>query len=186
MDIFKQKRYMVLIIIVLIIFNLSTLTMLWVGRPPQSIGDQVPINPRKKQAQLEKLLKTELMFNDSQIAGFLDLRDKHNRQINKLSMDIRELKREMFDKVLLAEPQPMISDSLLKLTMDKQAELERITFEHFLNIKNLCSSEQQKKLRILMHEVLGPPPGENMTGPPPGENMTGPRQKPLREKPRPF
>lgn len=177
MDIFKQKRYMVLIIIVLIIFNLSTLTMLWVGRPPQSIGDQAPINPRKKQAQLEMLLKSELMFNDAQIERFLDLRDKHNRQTNTLSMDIKELKREMFDKVLLAEPQLMISDSLLRITMDKQAELERLTFEHFLNIKNLCNPEQQKKLRILTHEVLGPPPGETMTGPP---------QKPPRNKPRPF
>jgi hypothetical protein len=98
------------------------------------------------------------------------MRQKHYKQVTSLRIEIRELKKQMFDEVLQDNPQPMLSDSLLKLTQKKQANLEQLTFQHFLDLKKLCKSEQQDKLKLLMHEVSRPKPGsrdDDMPPPPP-------------------
>ena len=59
-----------------------------------------------------------------------------------------------------------ISDSLLNLTQAKQAEIERLTFQHFVNLKNLCKPDQKDKLKILIHQLF-PPMAEGNNPPPP-------------------
>ena len=51
------------------------------------------------------------------------------------------------------------------LTLDKQGQIEILTFQHFLNLKEICDSEQQKKLQLLMHRLLPQPMG-NREAPP--------------------
>jgi len=85
----------------------------------------------------------------------------------------------MFDEVLQDNPHPALSDSLLNITQEKQAQIERLTYNYFLKLKKICNTEQRKKLKILMHEVFAPRPGENasrkMPPPPPdGQRPPGP------------
>ena len=159
MDIFKQKRYLWFTIIFLALMNFAALTLLWIGRPEGPKPQRGPFNPAKEQNIIEQLLKKELGFDENQVNQYLMLRNGHREKARHLEMEIRELKKEMFDEVLGENPQPVLSDSLLNLVQKKQSEFEHLTFQHFLDLKNLCGPEQQDKLRLLMHEVFrqGPP-----------------------------
>ncbi len=59
------------------------------------------------------------------------------------------------------ERQQILKQAVDKLP-EKQAEIERLTFRHFIEFKQLCRPEQRDKLKILMHEMfrgrVGHPP----------------------------
>ncbi|MCB0753665.1 MAG: hypothetical protein KDC52_19490 [Ignavibacteriae bacterium] len=70
----------------------------------------------------------------------------------------------MFEEAMYGD-KTIISDSLLNLSLEKQTELELLTFQHFLKLKEICTPEQQNKLFEIVHRLLGkaqqsnPPPG---------------------------
>ncbi len=176
MDIFKQKRYLFLVIIVLIVLNMATLVMLWLGGPQRPAQHRGPGRPKQERAQIQRLLKNELGFDDKQAEQYLKLRQEHREQTRQLNDEMRRIKKQMFDEVLEDIPQPMLSDSLLKLTQKKQSKIEQLTYQHFLDLKKLCKPEQKDKLKLLMHEMFrGQPAGkrEGLPPPPPdGERLS--------------
>lgn len=154
MDIFKQKRYLIFVSIVLVILNISTMLMLWLDRP---VHRRVPVPPPfagQEQKHLRQQLKVELGFDDSQINQYFELRHDHRQKIQRLETEIGQIKRQMFDEVLRENSLPMLSDSLLEQAQEKQAQIEQLTFQHFLDLKKLCKPDQQDKLKMLMHELF--------------------------------
>ncbi len=167
MDIFKQNRYLWIAVIILLIMNFAALTLLWLGRPegrrPQT-GRPHPVEEKKR---TEKMLQKELGFDKMQIEQYLTMRQEHHKQSQLLNNEIRQVKKQMFDEVLEDSPQPQLSDSLLRLIQEKQADLEQVTFQHFLDLKKLCKPEQRDKLKLLMREVFRQKSGSRDDGAPP-------------------
>jgi len=178
MDIFKQKRYLVLVIILLVILNLSTLLMLWLDRPQQPVRQERPEKSRQEEAQTVLSLRDELGFSDVQSEQFSRLRRDHREQMQHLNDEIRQIKMKMFEEVLKDDPRPALSDSLLKLAQEKQIEIEQLTFQYLLDLKELCNPEQQKKLRLLIDELFRRPPErkDDSRPPPPPRDEGGPRR----------
>ena len=172
MDIFSEKRTLTGIIILLVILNLATLLMLWLGRP-HTLAQ--PKGPAAEQKHLQRLLQDDLGFDATQANTYSRLRADHRAQSRQLIQEIRQLKKQMFDDVLQDTPQPALSDSLLQLTQEKQAQLERLTYQHLLDLKKLCTPEQQQALRLLMHDLFRRGP----EGAPPRQSPH-PRKHPLR------
>ncbi|KAA3612659.1 MAG: hypothetical protein DWQ05_18595 [Calditrichaeota bacterium] len=154
MDIFKQNRYLWITIIVLLIMNFTALALLWLGRPEARKIQERPPDPMEEQIRIQQLLKKELNFDETQSEQYLKLRRQHRNQVQQLQMDISHIKKQMFNKVLQDNPRQELSDSLLALAQEKQAQLEKITFQHFLDLKKLCKPEQQDKLKILLNEFF--------------------------------
>ncbi len=67
MDIFKQKRYLILLVVILIIINLVTLLMIWVNKPQKPLMDRKHLEPEQETAHIQQLLKDELGFDEAQI-----------------------------------------------------------------------------------------------------------------------
>ncbi len=167
MDIFKQKTYLVVTVIILIILNLGILTMLWLNKPDHPKNPNHISERPNEQEQISILLRQELEFTDEQIDEYLHLRRINREQMSELQNEIRDLKRQMFNKVILENSDLPISDSLLSIILDKQGQIEKLTYQHFLDLNQLCDSEQQKKLQLLIHRLLPPPGRGQESGPPP-------------------
>jgi len=178
MDIFKQNRYLILVIILLVILNLGTLITIWLGRPHQHPFQNDNQGSEKENMHIQQLLKDELGFNKEQAKQFLDLQRELHNQTTPINDEIKRLKKQMFDKVLENNISPTLSDSLLKLTMEKQAQIEQLTFRHLLELKKMCNPEQQKKLQLLMHVMHGPSEEGNNDGHPPPPGGINDRQPP--------
>ncbi|HAB51624.1 MAG: hypothetical protein A2315_06850 [Ignavibacteria bacterium RIFOXYB2_FULL_35_12] len=182
MDIFKQNRYLFIVIILLVILNLAMLTMLWIGKPERHAPQLNPPNPIEEQNRIRQLLKDELNFDNQQTEQYLRIHQEHREKMRKLNDEIRKLKKQMFDEVLKDVAKPELSDSLLTISQNKQAEIEQLTFQHFLDLKKLCKPEQQNKLKLLIHELFrGQHAGNAENQPPPPPNNRRPPKEP-REK----
>ena len=169
MDIFKQKRYLVLLVVLLIILNLATLLMIWLNKPYPPILDRPRLGPEQETTHIKQLLKDELGFDETQIKQYLKMQDEQRDKVLQLQNEIRQIKKQMFDEVLQDNPKPTLSDSLLSLTQEKMIALEQLTYSYLLDLKKLCKPEQRDKLKFLIGEFFrqNPPRGMNNDGPPP-------------------
>ena len=163
MDITKQNRNLIITIVVLVIINIAALLLLWLGKPKhdnmrgtENIGDE--------KVRIQEMLKEELGFSSEQAEKFLELRENHHKKSTELNDELMLVKRKMFEEAMYGD-KSIISDSLLNLSLEKQSQLELLTFQHFLKLKQICTPEQQKKLFEIVHRLLGksqqgnPPPG---------------------------
>jgi len=171
MDIFKQRRFLIFLVVLLVVLNLGTITLLWLGRPAPPPPEIRMGKSGNEHARLEALLKKELKFGDEQIKQYFQLREKHRQQLDQLNREIGKLKKQMFDAVFSKDPQPALSDSLLNLSLQKQAELEQLTYRHFLELKKLCNPDQENQLKLLVEEFFRQqnPPGRGRESGPAGK-----------------
>jgi len=169
MDIFKQKRYLVLVIVVLVILNLATLLMVVLNRPQPRLMEREFRRPEQETAHIQHLLKDELGFDEKQTELYLKMQREQREQLLQLQNEIQQIKKQMFDEVLKDNPKPILSDSLLSLVQEKMITLEQHTYSYLLDLKNLCKPEQRDKLKILIHEFFrqNHPGGMNTQAPPP-------------------
>ena len=172
MDIFKQKRILLVVITILVLLNLTTIFLLWIGKPKRMM-DRTEM-PGHQKGRIEQLLKKELSFSDQQIEKYIVVRKTHQEKMIELNQAIRKIKKEMFDQILNDYYNKIIRDSLLNRSLEKQREIEELTFEHFLDLKEICSDDQEKELKKIMHKIFGPPHlRSNREGshPPKGEQL---------------
>ena len=166
MDIFKQNRNLKMAVMILVVLNILALTFLWLGRPKNHPPEEFLRNPIEDNRRIMVMLKDELGFDDRQAEEYLELRKNHRIAVDKLEREIRRIKKQMFDEALKEGTNIAISDSLLNLAQTKQAEIEKLTFQHFVELKNLCGPEQKDKLQNLIHKILQPKPKGNVPPPP--------------------
>ncbi|UOD35135.1 hypothetical protein DSN97_02010 [Deferribacteraceae bacterium V6Fe1] len=153
MDIFKQIKFLRLLVFILVLLNISTLSVLWYSGFSKKDGQRFR-PPVSEEKQVKRLLKENLGFNDEQVEKYLKLRKEHHKKALVIESEIKRLKKEMFDSLLTDNGAKEIPESILQEILKKQATLERLTFYHFLDLKNLCGADQKEKLKILMSEVF--------------------------------
>ncbi len=187
MDVYKQKRYLIITIVLLVLLNLASLFLLWYGHPSRHLENLQTEYNEQDNERIKQLLKEVLSFDENQIEEYLMMRYNQKQKVLVVQNDIQQIKKQMFDAVLKDNPPEMLSDSLLTLSKKKMGELEQLTYDYFLSLRKLCKPEQIDKLKILMGDYFhnAPPmkmnddgrppgpPGENPDGPPPGEMREG-------------
>ena len=168
----SKNKILVLAVILLMVANIALLATIWLThnkqRPPRGTPD-------------DYLIK-ELGLNDEQQTKYHDLVKQHRRQSEEIRGQVKDARHELF-KML---SQPGIADSTKKTAADniaKQLEqLDLLTFDHFQQVRAICTPQQQKKFDEIIEDVLqmiasGPPPprppreGEQ---PPPGDHRPPP------------
>jgi hypothetical protein len=105
----------------------------------------------------------------------------------------------LIDELFKTHPDSLLIRQLVENLGRKQAEFDMNIFEHFLKIRDICSLEQQEKLKQLMLDFMskakgpGMPDGPDRTPiplispgngspspmgnpPPPGQNQPPPRR----------
>lgn len=175
-----QNKGWAFAIVFLVVANLATVTFFWVERFREAKPKQeIFRNPRHPQPP--KLLLEELKFSTNQQKQYDDLFEKHISQVGVLKDSIRKAKEAFF--TLLGNSQIPV-DILQKKANEAaalQGRLDMLTFEHFKQVKSICTPDQQKKFDEIIQTVIErmapppppPPPGrgsgrdENRPPPPP-------------------
>ena len=179
MDIYSKKRFTFWTIIILIILNIFTVSMLWLNQNRPIRMPPRMREPGQNQRALQ-LLQKELDLTDSQIQQYHQLGLINKRKTSVLINDIRLLKKEMIDKIFKNEPDTIKVMEIAALIGKKQTEVEQITFKHFLDLKELCGVEQVDKLQGLVDEFFRrhPPSGQKKPTPhEPGRPMNPPQRE---------
>ena len=134
------------LILLLVVMNIGSLTMVWM-----SYGTSDDHPPTKPPVSTD-FLKAELGWNEAQLAEFEQLRSTHHDKARVINEELRGLKQSMFEKVVNDTPDEQI-DEITTQIGTKQAELDRLTYLHFRDVRDICEGDQKAKFDQLWQEI---------------------------------
>jgi protein CpxP len=157
-----KVKILSILVVLLICINLATLAGVWMMRPPNPHGFGA-MSPKE-------FIITKLEFTDEQAEAFELLRKSHFDTIQKLREQIRSEKEEMYAGLKTKGNEAAAYDHLAKvIACEEQAE--KITFEHFRQVRELCNDQQKQHFDAIINQVIkmvglqAPPPPHELRQP---------------------
>lgn len=172
----NKKSWLLIATIVLVIMNISILALVWImiSKKPEARG---PLPGAGTPEKLVHFLRQDLKLDEPQVKQFLKQRQEHRMKSEQILKTIHSLKKEMFDELFKEQPDTVKVNQLIDSIGEKQKEIDRLTFNHFAELKKLCGEQQQEKLQKILdeffHQQRLPRPGE--PGPPANRPPLPPR-----------
>lgn len=135
-----KTNFLRLALIVLIVLNLTTLSFIFFGRPPQR-GHEEP----------REVVIRRLGFDEQQTATYDKLIEKHQAQIKNIEAEIRKNKDLLYGSLI--NDDSLYRDSLIGNIGRLQMELDETNCRHFLEVKKICRSDQMLYFNELTHDL---------------------------------
>lgn len=142
-------------LIALLLMNIGLVIMLWLQPMPheRSPGGKLPPPPRKAEGFLVKALKL-----DAEQRGTLKaLREEHFESTREIHKDVRAAKRAMFDALLASSPDTATARQMAAEYGDHLQKIDELLIQHYLDIREICTPEQQEELRKVFRKAIRRP-----------------------------
>lgn len=97
--------------------------------------------PNQRKHEPREVVIHELHFDGNQIANYDKLIAVHKMTIQNLNDSIRNCKNELYSQ-LKSSQNKAITESLFMKIAHFQAQIEQTHYNHFLDIKKLCKTDQ--------------------------------------------
>lgn len=151
----KKETLLTVSVITLLLLNLGTLSFLFfAGRPPHFAHNGPP--------PPNELIVNELKLNDTQQTRFDKMRQEHHEAMKTLDEENRHLVEQYFKLINISNPDTVLKDSIEKQISAIQFKKASITFNHFSELKKICTEEQKKRFDTLLPRLIfmltAPPP----------------------------
>ena len=104
-------------------------------------------------------LQKEIGFNKQQMDEYQKLKTAHMQSIKPLFDDIRSAKESFYDLLYINNAADSTINKAAGIIGEKQMALDVQMFNHFKNIRNLCTPEELPKFDTLFKKVV-----QKMTG----------------------
>ncbi len=124
-----------------------------------------------------------LNFSDGQIQKYEVLIKAHRTAMRSLNDEANEYRTSLFANLKNGQKADNNTDSLTTLIINTQKEIELVTYNHFAEVRALCTDAQKTEFDNIIgdvikkmngrpphppHEGHGPPPPHDGPPPPPG------------------
>ncbi|MBN1350909.1 periplasmic heavy metal sensor [candidate division KSB1 bacterium] len=174
MDVFTNKKFTIITIVILVILNLGTLTMIWMTHIRRPLFRDVDRPPRGKHGAVHFLTR-ELGLSDAQVRKVIELERAHREKTDRLIDEIHLLKHDLMTELFESKPDTQKAGEIIRQIGDRQELIERLMFSHFHDLKNVCEEHQQERLRKLLDDFfnsrkpprMAPPPADRPPMPQP-------------------
>lgn len=169
-----KNKILIWSVVLLMIVNVAVLIAL-------ILSHHKPVDHRGTPA--DYLIK-ELGLNAEQQKRLKGLADQHHQQAETIMVKIKDARDSLFGLL----QQPTISDSTKNAAADNVAknleQLDLLTFDHFKQVRAICTPDQQKKFDKIIQDVLrmiaeGAPQGHR---PPPPRGFEHNRRPPEEDR----
>jgi protein CpxP len=131
-----------LIVVSLLVSNFLLIGFLVFRKPPHP-----PMEGPKR------FIIESLHFDKQQIDQFSKLILVHKENTIRVNSNIDQAKGELYKTLSYQEKNMAHRDSLLATIVKVEAELELLNYNHFLDIKKLCKTNQLTDYKKLTHEM---------------------------------
>lgn len=170
-----------IIVALLLMINAATLGFVWYTTFNLRVNP--PLNP-PRQDNGKSFLAEELGFTGEQSQKFEALKKEHHEGFEKIMNQTKDLKDQLFECIKTGDDAKAKEIAAKLSDINKSTEL--MTYEHFKEIRKICSEEQKVKFdRILKDLVRGletqsPPLNGMQQGqrPPRGDRPPHPEDRP--------
>ena len=165
----KKTTLLWIAVIMLFLLNAGTLFFLWSRPGPPPDGPPGP-GHRGGHRQFDHELIETLQLNPDQVEKFDQMKRAHHEQMLELD-EATKAPFEQYFALLIQPADAAAKDSLEKVVGDLYRKRMQVTFQHFSELKAICTPEQQQKFKQMLPSLM-----QVMSS---GEkNMPPPRRKP--------
>ena len=130
----------------LTILNIALLVTIW--QKPMKRPDHMPDGGPGKR------IVADLQLTAVQEKEFEKLKEEHHSAMMRLQENGRQIRDELFELLKQENPDMNFVKKKVQLIAKNQEEIELVTFEHFQQVRKLCTMEQKKKFDEIIKDVL--------------------------------
>ena len=145
----SRNRIYVFLIGILLVSNLALVAFFVLNKP-----EKKEIRRDKPGGYMKDALKSEVGFNDQQMAEYEKQVEAHRQSMRPMFEDITKTKEDFYRLLM----QPGTADSVLNNAAtqigEKQKLIDMKIFMHFQNIRLLCTPSQQPSFDTLIQHVV--------------------------------
>lgn len=151
-----DKCTLIWIIVILAAINISTVGTIvyhiyFQGNTIQnSNSSQIDI----PDSHLGRFFRDELSLNYEQHEQFRDFRQKFHKQANILSNKMQVNRNELITELGKENSDTVYLHALAREIGEMHEELKYLTFEYYLEMKNICTDEQKEKLFQIFRAMI--------------------------------
>lgn len=135
----KKKKVSRLIFFSLILLNILVVLFLFRNRPNDTPA-------------YESFIEENLKFNESQIKEYQHLINIHRKEMKTINRKIRSAKIDLYKELNQNNSNQFKINQKTNKLNEFQKELETLNFNHFLSIKQICSSKQLIEFKKISQE----------------------------------
>lgn len=141
------NKILAVAVILLLAVNTVLLIFIWKGKNKHE--------PRHSQGNgaFETMAK-ELSMSEQQKNDYKKLRDEHFARVRPLFDSIRQYRASFFKMVRDTTSSEDSLNVYSKRVAEKQATIDKMTFEHFKKVRALFSGDQQKQFDEYMQKMM--------------------------------
>ena len=155
----NKRNWMVWAIVALVVMNLSTLATILYHQNQSKVpsGDSA-----KLQQQLEtdaekfsgRYFRDKLKLDGEQMDKFREINPVFRQQARAITIELSSKRKQMLEEMTAAKSDTnklnALSDSIGLL----HSNLKKLTYKYYLDIKTICTIEQQKQLEQLFSDMF--------------------------------
>lgn len=138
----KKNKLLILSVIVLITINLVLVAF---------ILFRAPHHP--KHGGPRNIIIERLQFDNNQIDQYDVFIKKHRSDITSIEEQILTNKNQLYSLLQEEKVDTLKRDSLIALISELHIQIENVNFNHFGEIKSLCTPEQLNDFNLLVNEI---------------------------------
>lgn len=150
----NRYRILIWIIVILVATNLSTIGSFYYHR----ISESKETNQAGQNAipgeQRTRFFRDQLNLNNEQLDQFRDINRTFNRTARGIEMNLAQLREDLIKELGTQNPDSIRLNQMATEVGNNHRELKQVTTTFYLNMKKICTAEQQAKLHEIFQSML--------------------------------
>ncbi|TAH04977.1 MAG: periplasmic heavy metal sensor [Sphingobacteriales bacterium] len=155
----NKQRFLIISVILLLVLNTATLMFLFFNQRQQQLAPP-------PQSSANSFIIKELSLTPQQQQQYAQLWQQFQQQLRQLRAADKQLHHQYFDLLKQAPQDTTVIDSVINKISLQRRQMEMALYNHFKQLRQLCTAEQQQKFNQLIDEIMhrmnprppGPPP----------------------------
>ncbi len=144
----KNNKILTIAVVLLLLTNIALIAFMLTEKKGKTGG--------KRQGSREpfELMVKELGMTDQQQKDYKGLKEAHFKNVRPLFDSIRAAKTAFYTLIKNGEISDSVLDAHTANISAKQAALEKLTFAHFREVRNIFTAEQQPKYDSFLLKMM--------------------------------
>jgi protein CpxP len=145
----NNNKILTIAVVLLLLTNIGLVAFMMLGGKGKKAGD-------KRQGNREPfaMMVKELGMTEQQQKDYRQLKEAHFKSVRPLFDSIRAAKTAFYSLIKGGSVSDSVLNEYTAGISAKQAALERETFEHFRQVRNIFTSEQQPKYDSFLQKMM--------------------------------
>lgn len=156
MSIFTRNKFLIFIILLLVATNVSTLITVWHKTGDNSTLQISNANDNIEQPRINRgrHFRDELNLSPKQFRQFRQFRQQYHPIVHELKTQMDTKRVDLLNELSLEQPDTLVLNQISKDIGEMHTLMKMATNNYFINMKSVCTPEQQVKLVDVFKAML--------------------------------